>query len=505
MNPILWLHIQLNGSWRGTLGVVGLYVALVVFSSYASYRVADPTGTGSVTATWLGIVTTSQVVFLVLIAPNSIKRAVQRDFQTGMFESHRLTPMSGLRIVSGYLLGPPVNLYALYASSLFLGGYFAGWVGVAVGVPAAMAAWWGAQLCLLVIAFFVAALVLLGALGSAGKVNLAGMIVAAFVFGSMGLVVFVPGIALLGGLMTSELLFKFFSGRTGVSFDPRVTLVSMATQLAFGVTFIIAACRKIRHPDRSMFSIPLSLVLCGISAAVLIGGVATAGSLGGVFGHSFGTPSMQIFGSTVAFIGVATFVLLAGATERYRIDRAAALGVTVRATERLATAAIPLILTLATAGVIRTMCDTVGSGHGDMAGWRTAVTHPAAMLAVLLALACGFWTDFCWIYLAAARGKSVGRAIIYSALLLKVLPLIMDGLVMWAEISTAGFGRDPTFTQHAIFSGVSPLGTLLLLALGAPPPWIGLACQVLIGGAFTVLAGRVRRNLAPTRATPATA
>lgn len=499
MNPILWLHVQLNGAWRGALGVVGLYVALVVFSSYASFRVADPTSKSAVSSTWLGIVTTSQVVFLVLMAPNSIKRAVQRDFQTGMFESHRLTPMSGLRIVFGYLLGPPVNLYALYASSLLLGGYFAGLVGVAIGTTAAMTAWWGAQLCLLVVAFFVAALVLLGALGSTGKLNLAGLIAAAFVFGSMGLVVFVPGVALLGGLMTTELFFKFFSGRTGVTFDPRITLISILTQLAFGVLFIIAACRKIRHPERSMFSIPLSLVLCGVSAAVLIGGVATAGSLGGVFGHAFGSPQMQIFGSSVAFVGVAVFVLLASATERFRIDRAAALGVTFRTTERLATAAVPFVLTLATAGVVRLMTDVVGPGHTDMAGWHSAVSHPPAVVALLLALSCGFWTDFCWIYLAAARGKSVGRAIIYSALLLKLLPLVMDGLIIWAELANAGYGAEPSLARHGIFSGVSPIGTLLLLALGAEPPWFGLTCQLVIGGAFTVLCERTRRNLAPTR------
>ena len=114
--------------------------------------------------------------------PAAVRKAVLRDFQSGMIESHRLSPMSGPKIVIGYMTGAPVQSGCLLLASLLLGTAFAAHVARDLSAVV-LTGWYVMQGCLLCLAFMVAALSLLVALGTAGKVDVLTVGVLLVIFG----------------------------------------------------------------------------------------------------------------------------------------------------------------------------------------------------------------------------------------------------------------------------------------------------------------------------------
>jgi len=166
LNPLFWLHLRIGGSARTNVIIAIAFTAVVIvfasISLYVAGMEAGPRGAAQayarVNAVWLVIMTVAQGVFLLLLAPSAIRRAVQRDFDSGMIESHRLSPMSNLKIVLGYVTGAPIQALMLYALSLVFGSYFATryalstGLGGAIGLRVTLSAWCFAQGGMLVLA-----------------------------------------------------------------------------------------------------------------------------------------------------------------------------------------------------------------------------------------------------------------------------------------------------------------------------------------------------------------
>ena len=62
-----------------------------------------------------------QAALLVLHGCNAIHRVLLRDYQTRMFESHRLTPMSNHAVVLGYLIGGGGHPLMMFGVNLVFG------------------------------------------------------------------------------------------------------------------------------------------------------------------------------------------------------------------------------------------------------------------------------------------------------------------------------------------------------------------------------------------------
>jgi hypothetical protein len=216
-------NFQLSGGWRQNVVIVGLYAVMTAALATLAYRTAKPADYGDVSAVCLSLITAIQGVVVLLIAPGAVRKAVLRDFQTGMIESHRLTPLSGLSLVLGYLTGPTAQAFLVYATGLLLGGMFAGAYGQSLGFAGvALSAWYGGQLCLLMLGLLVTALSLLAALASAGKANLMVLLLLFGVFGGWFVLPFVPGLALLAGVMSGGWLIGLFVRGGPMSQPPQI-------------------------------------------------------------------------------------------------------------------------------------------------------------------------------------------------------------------------------------------------------------------------------------------
>jgi hypothetical protein len=504
LNPILWLHVQLVSGWRSTLIMAVLYVAVFVVGTSMVYRMSGPgTPYPSIAAGALSFVTVSQGLFLVLLGPGSLHKSIQRDCTTGMMESHRIAPLSGPRIVLGYLGGGYVQAGVLYATSLVLGTFFA----AQTQLPLAVGAWWGAQLCILCLTLMFASLVLLVGLASRGKVNALGIVLPFSFFAGAVAVKFVPGLALIGGVLTFNWLLAVFRGGTPTSGNAAVATGAMIAQIGLAATFLIAAFRKVRSPEKPLFPVWLSFILLAISGAILLAGVALASGSVSFMGGGPDAKNLaqyQMTFSLIGFFAVAQFPLIAAAAECFFVDRARAFGEPGRVTRRAILTLTPPVLAAATvlvaALLVRQLHVTETTGFERLweatRGWR-------AYAAIAVAMLLSFWTDFNLIYFAISRGRSPMLAVVLSAIVLKVAPFLLDGLLMMlAEMRDAQLAL-----VDGYFAGASPLGTIVLAIDPAGSPAYGLMAQVLIAALAGYLGMRGRRALQrdPREAIAATA
>jgi hypothetical protein len=503
LNPLFWLHLRITGSARTNVTIAVAFTAVVVLFAAISFYVAGmeagPRAAGQayarVNAVWLVIMTVAQGVFLLLLAPSAIRRAVQRDFDSGMIESHRLSPMSNLRIVLGYLTGAPIQALMLYALSLVFGAYFAtryalsAGLGGAIGLRVTLAGWCFAQAGMLVLASMVAGLVLLSALATRGKGNVVGLLVLIGILGGWAVIAFVPGLALLTGVLSGSVLIGLLtSGK--VSAEPVVILNAAVLQFIFCVIFLAAACDKLRASDRPLFSLRLGLILTLVWGFTLVAGMHAAAEHAWLFSEWRDYAHAQLISSAVAFILVSLFPLIAAAVGLFHRDRAAAFGEPGDSRQHLALKLVPLVLALLTVLCLLLMFWGLDPGQlrsATLRGFERASTWAAILAAMLFS----FWIDFNWIYFLAARGRRIVFSLLIMLALLKGVPLGLDSLIAY-------FGRelaDLEWAGYGYLSGLSPVGTLMLAPRGGAAVWVGLAFQAVLACAASRLGRGARRRL----------
>ncbi|MCH7871996.1 MAG: hypothetical protein IID33_09890, partial [Planctomycetes bacterium] len=316
------------------------------------------------------------------------------------------------------------------------------------------------------------------------------------VVGGWVVVQFVPGLALLGGAMTGQMLWSFFTGGTKITSGTPIALAAMAAQLALAMTFLTACFRKVRFPERPLFPVPLAFVLLGISGAILAGGIQLVREL-----SSLGMPKsgdtlaqMQLLFSTVTFLIVAQFPLIAAAVECFFADRARAFGAARQVTRRSALLAVPMILGVASVFLVALLLWLI-RGQGVPGSFDLSETlHGYRQFApILIALLTSFWIDFNWIYLAKMRGKSVFWAVALSAIVLKGIPILIDG----ALIVAAAVREEDMTLAEGYFSGASPIGTLILCTSEGGRPWPGLLVQIGFAVIATWIGVKARRGIRP--------
>lgn len=494
-NPLLWLHIKLSGNWRATTLIVAAYFGLVLTGAMLSYRLIPPADHPRVDIVWLIIMTALQALFLLLLGPGAIRRAILRDFQTGMIESHRISPMSGSEVAAGYLTGPVFNLLALVATGALLGTYFA--MRVSTIIPGTVASWWAGLVCMGFLALFLSSMVLLGSLATRGKANIVGLLIPVVMLGGWAIVAYVPGLALLGGVMTAANAVKLIKGGTAIVGDPRVAVWTVFAQLVFSTIFLIAAAEKVHSPQRPLFNLPLVFVLMLASALLLFVGVKYTDQLVG-FAPYRGLSVYQIIGSTVVFMAVAQFALISASVERFRVDCAAALGDAPGAAKRIAAGLTPYALTLIAMLLIAGVYWLVRNAplRVEDPYLEQSARHAWPAAAIALALLMTFLTDANLIYVGAARRWAALRIVVVSAIVLKALPLLLDGAVIFVSNLNADVSGDEAMQYvQAYFSGASPIGTLILCAHEGGNPWPGLAAQIVIMLASAMWAMQTRRRL----------
>lgn len=111
--PVWQLQYQLLGGSRRLIALLVGSVAILTIAIVATHRLSQMPFI-RISRPVLMFLAGIQMFVTVLAGCNAIHRAMLRDYQSKMLESHRLTPMSNLAVVMGYLLGAPLHTIALF-------------------------------------------------------------------------------------------------------------------------------------------------------------------------------------------------------------------------------------------------------------------------------------------------------------------------------------------------------------------------------------------------------
>ena len=225
---------------------------------------------------------------LTLYAVGIVHRAILRDIQTRMIESHRLTPLTATAVALGYLLGPTQHALAL-AAVLFVGG--AGATSMA-GYP--VTAWVVGNLMILFGAMQLWATTIFFCLvtGRSGKpTNPVGPL--AVVTGMFWVVVvLVPALGFM--LATYTLFVGGFVIVGQVPSTSAAVLIPSAVSVGFAVYWLLAAAAKYRRPDLPALNALYIIVLLGASVFLGAGGIFVLADQGqqAAVGANFDDPNL---------------------------------------------------------------------------------------------------------------------------------------------------------------------------------------------------------------------
>ncbi len=469
-NAMWWVQLRLFGGFRKLIFFAMSWLALLIGTLMINwYFNADST----LPPFWdsaLNILTAAQVFLLVIGGCNSIHRAMTRELQSNMIESHRLSPMSAFSIVLGYAVGPNILILMLYATGVVFGA------GIIRYGTIGLNHWLAGNAYMLLVALQVwFGSVLLGLLGKK-PVN---PVVIIFVMGLASvLLMLVPALGVFTGA---------YAGIIGVALmigNPIVPSLGMWLVLGLGIGITVlwfkAAMRKYRRPDLPAFNTPRAFGLLLIW--LLLNSVPL------ILLHHFpdswvnlvqsDLPQFAVMGllSTCVTIFVTFVPLIAIAHARCRLNDARDESPR-RSILPIGAAAVGCAaLTLLFPGV----CALMDGFPID------PKTLPASFVALALSLA----TAECVVTVAIIRSKQITHWLVFVVSATWLAPMILDG---WMRDFTSN--EDST----SVIAGFSPAGSIFELFQFADFNLVpGLVFQAILAAVALILARRAltrRRNL----------
>ncbi|MBN2445721.1 MAG: hypothetical protein JXO22_03295 [Phycisphaerae bacterium] len=496
MLALLRLHLKMAGGPFGILVIPGICVVGAALIAFMSFRAVPPSDYPSVSSTWLAIMTIGGGGVLLLLVPNTLASAVSRDFKCGMIHSHRLTPMSSVQIILGYLAGAPGQMLMLYVGTLILGTYFAASSSIPLTVGIVVGGWWSMQVCLMLLALMLSSFILATSIASGGKSQGFGILFVVALGAGWLMVMFVPGLALILGVLGGQ-VFLGVMRMGGLTGNGIIIATGALFHVTLAILFIEAASRRLRAPDRPLLNIPSSLIFCLIWLAALILGMHFT------FRYSLTGPPddsqhlVQVIASVAVFMLVGQTVLVAAAAVIAGTDEARAIGVPYSHNQRAIARLMPLCVGLMAAVTLFTLYDLTPP-QLQTAPFRETSRSIWRMGAMGLALLASAVLDGSWIYIARLRGKSVVWAIGLSTTLLKILPLLAEAAEAIADEVVRGDNTSVARTyMPGLVAGASPIGTMMAFNMKDGHPWPGLIIQVALAIVAVALACRVRGAFVP--------
>lgn len=473
MAPIVAVQFKLNGGWRSALLYCGGLTALVLLLSSAAMGTADADERPHVQQFFLWMLGMLQAGSLLLMAPGAIRRAVQRDTQNGMLESHRLTPLSGTQLALGYVAGPTSITAMLVATAALLGCVFSAQLGQPSGASAIfMAAWVGAQASVAFFALMASTLMLLMSLAFSGKGFVISFVINGLVVGGVFagwvLIEFVPGAGLLLGVYSGMSIFDFAGLRGVRTVDSAIVLWTILVQLLISLILFHASAVKVRRPAGPVFTLPLAYALFGaLVLSMVIGWMQGHSFLWMRAEASFGVP--QTLGSILALLAAA-FIPISVAAQ-LRVASESRLTPSSRTTHGWSPYEfVPLSMALLLVALLPLI-----SRYDFQDYLLKNPASAAAPIATALLLCCS--QDYAWCLLAERRGWRISTVWIVSTIVFRVLPFIVEGAVVIGRAEFLG-----NFERNWEWASLSPFGIPIAVAF-QKPAWAGLAVQ----SALTVL------------------
>lgn len=244
-NALWWVQVHLLGGAVKLMAFDAAYLALLIGAA-VGFRYVDRTLPIAVYCD--AAITVLTVIQMVLIIPGgctAVFRALTRDMNTRMFESHRLSPMGSTSVVVGYVFGANVQLLQLYIIGVAVGTVIIRWGTVGV------AQWLAGNLYMLCLAPMIWTVTLLVGLGRKKPVNPGTILFLLFV--STPAIMASPGIGLLSGMFAGRIGSYMMTGATLVRAP--VAIGMLLVGIGMTVIWVRAAMRRFRRPDLPAFGV----------------------------------------------------------------------------------------------------------------------------------------------------------------------------------------------------------------------------------------------------------
>lgn len=474
-NPFVRVQWRLAGpATQAILLVFGYFAVVLIVMALVFSDAQTPAQIDRGYATMLTLTTVGQALFLLLVGPSAVRKAVLRDFQSNMIESHRLTPASNLQIVLGYLFGPPYYTGLLFGLGILSGTFFAFRYGSAIQfMPTVVGGWCAAQVAFLPLAALILSLVVLVALSSAGRTSAVGLLVLMSAAGGAFVLPLLPGAALLLGVLSGGASIGILTRGQVLGGDPNVVAITAALQIAFALLFLTAACRKVRGVEAPAFDVRLGLVLLMATGATLLLGIAQRPNFSWLFRGGDRLAGIQIISAVATFMAIAIFPLSAAATSRSRAWlRVPATGPDLF--QPRSAVLVPILLAGLTLLLGAAAYVILVNRLVPMEKPPEILTSPVAA-AVAGSIGLSFLTSyFILVTFSLRRFAFLGALFLIGVLI--VVPFAIDGV--WTWFSEVMLNQRREFTLVA--AAFSPLGTLTEGVLYNSTGWIGLGGQGVI-------------------------
>ncbi|MCH8807710.1 MAG: hypothetical protein IH986_16725 [Planctomycetes bacterium] len=241
-NALWWGHFRLLGG-PGKIAIrTGLYIGFVIaaFLLFCRIRFGAPVAANAGSAVYvLGLL---QLAMILIMCSGRLNKAVVEDVNSNMIESHRLSPMTGVSAVIGYMIGPNLQVLFLVAVN-FVGGLI-----LCSLAGEWQVSWIAAHFYLAFMATFIWSAAVLAALVIGKKINLMIVLIILSAFGGFRILPLIPGLGLLFG---SEMIGYCYDTITlgGARGVPPGAGLTVVVQILVILSCIRAAAHKFERPD----------------------------------------------------------------------------------------------------------------------------------------------------------------------------------------------------------------------------------------------------------------
>ena len=484
-NPIWWIQVHLLGGWRRILGFGCAYPAIMLACTLAYRRMERQASMASLCSDLLYALSILQAAIILVGGCTAISRAIARDMQTQMIESHRLSAMDALGTMWGYLLGPTLTVLLVWGMGVLYGVVLCARGGLAAGD------WLAGSGLLLLSCLCVWSLVVFAGIAAQKRTNVGAAIIGAVLLGQYW-VVFIPGAGLFLGIYPVLTSYWLTQGRSR-AFGAGISIM-VFTCVAMLFIWIMAAARKYRHPQQCSFSSIAALGLLVVWLVVTVLGIHHFDSLG------VASPTTQGWGQ-VHFITALLATLLIGIIPLHSLAlteiRRIRSGVSGTWKDRAWPIVFPMAVVLLICGILGIrdipnfvidgrVCPTNLRDAGIARWWPTALALLFGLLAIGGLLRRAYATRKTALFLC-----SLFIVFVWAG------PIVGDAI--WANWKRETSNLYNAGIPLSWIFGSSPPGTVVVAWVNlAITPWPGLAVQAIIAAILQVLGyramGRERRH-----------
>jgi len=472
--PLWRVQYQLLGGHRRMAVLCVIYLLIVTGGVFGFRRLYSDEPLITVSALMLNGLIGIQAFIIVLAGCNAVHRAMLRDYESKMIESHRLTPMSNIGVVLGYLFGSTVQVLVLFIANLAVGAVLT----ALAGLP--LSAWINGNLLMLSGAVTLWSVVVLSGLQLRKPVGPVPVLIAAALFGNVGIMA-LPAAGLLLCAYPLVIGIQLVTGSAAI--PPVGVWIIGSLNVLMTVFWLSTAAAKYRRPD-----LP---ALNGFRGLTLLAFWVVPGTAGIVVSSTGGVAAMRFPNNTFVILiqWVATMILslvvalpmIAGAVECSMLIKRGSLARDWA--DRASATAWALIGTLLICGGMSAIGITIWR---DPAGGAASFVWSNTALACLLALL----TARAMFMLTFALAK---RSVINGTILL----ILLWGLPLLIDLIRAQVNANASDTGIAFSSllGFSPAGTLAATwIIGDVSILPGLWSQLAITFVLSVAAWRVTKR-----------